>query len=841
VDALGAQAAVVTRSVTDLALDDAALDALLAEGWSGIALATNLAPISADREVVRRSAELLLAVVRAAARRGEGASPLSVTLLARGLADLDGAALVPLRALARGVAQVAGQELRDVRVRVVDPGTRPSMTTLLGELAAGRDEPAFSALAGGHRWLPVPGPVPDSPAASALVDGGVYLITGGLGEVGLRLAEHLARTRRAKLVLTSRVGLLARGEWSGWLASHVPTDPVSRRIRRLQALEQSGAEVLTAAADVADETRMAELVTEVVGRWGRLDGAIHAAGLAGSAAFRAAADTTAGHLGEHLRAKVEGTRVLAKVLPASTRFALLMSSISTVLGGVGLLAYAAASHFLDAFALGREGQPGPRFISVAWDAWRPEGVKAEALDAMGLSSEEAVTAMERILALPGVPAAVVSTLPLEARIADVAAAGRALLERAGAGGRAPGTIHPRPELDTPFVAPRDDLEEAIAAIWRELFSLDRVGVQDSFFALGGDSLLAIQLGTRLRERLEVDLPINELFEQPTVESVAKRVRAAQESAQAQLRSTLEMVEGLSDAEVRAMLVKLERGEKAPGPAPDARLVPERYHFEPGGPVDRGEVRRFYDSVSQQLDGSPYRDHALFLNYGYVSNDAPSFAAVALPPQLPSRNSIRLVVELVGRHLLRPSDRVLDVGCGRGGTVHVLRRFFTVGDVVGLDLSPVAVAFCRRRHGDARTSFVEGDAHHLPFPDQSFDVITNVESSHAYGEVDPFLVEVARVLRPGGVFLYTDVVAADALGPRESRFATLGLCASHRRDITPNVLLSCDETARMNARAFAGGNDAGMLERFLAVPESDLYREMKAGRQRYMLYHLQRSP
>ena len=74
--------------------------------------------------------------------------------------------------------------------------------------------------------------------------GGVYLITGGLGRIGLVLAEYLARTVRAKLILMGRSAFPGRDEWEQWLATHGEEDRVSRRIRKVQAIEELGAEVL---------------------------------------------------------------------------------------------------------------------------------------------------------------------------------------------------------------------------------------------------------------------------------------------------------------------------------------------------------------------------------------------------------------------------------------------------------------------------------------------------------------------------------------------------------------------------------------------------------------------
>ena len=107
---------------------------------------------------------------------------------------------------------------------------------------------------------------------------GVYLITGGLGGLGLELAAWLAETVQAKLVLVSRSPLPTKTAWSQWLAQHAEHDPTSEKIRRLQACEAHGGEVLTIAADVTDCAQMQAVLQEVRKRFGALHGVVHAAG-----------------------------------------------------------------------------------------------------------------------------------------------------------------------------------------------------------------------------------------------------------------------------------------------------------------------------------------------------------------------------------------------------------------------------------------------------------------------------------------------------------------------------------------------------------------------------------
>jgi len=291
---------------------------------------------------------------------------------------------------------------------------------------------------------------------------------------------------------------------------------------------------------------------------------------------------------------------------------------------------------------------------------------------------------------------------------------------------------------------------------------------------------------------------------------------------------------LSPAKRRLLEQLLDKKRKAAA-AEDAIINEGDFAFDGDKLRDKEEVRRFYDSVSRQLNQADFARFSIFLNYGYVPNDNPQHSPVELPAQTLNKNTTRLILELIGDCELTPQSTLLDVGCGRGGTIRVIREHFEVGSVMGVDLAPAAIEFCRQTHTYANTRFEIGDAENLPVEDRSIDVVTNVESSHCYPNIGAFYTEVRRVLRPQGRFLYTDLIATEELSEHRQMLKDSGFVIEHRRDITSNVLLSCDETAARNARAFSDANDSGIMGNFLGLPDTGLYSAMKNGYQKYMLY------
>ena len=273
---------------------------------------------------------------------------------------------------------------------------------------------------------------------------------------------------------------------------------------------------------------------------------------------------------------------------------------------------------------------------------------------------------------------------------------------------------------------------------------------------------------------------------------------------------------------------------APAPAPRRTLQ----HGSTQQLTAKGAVRQFYDVVTEQLDASAFGGVSLFLNYGYVANLNPQCAAVMLPDTMLNKNSVRLVLEVL-EDCVGPGTRVLDVGCGRGGTISVIQKFFGARRLVGLDLSGAAVAFCRRTHLPG-AAFLQGDAEHLPFPDATFDVVTNVESSSCYPDLFAFYAEVYRLLAPGGRFLYTDCLPADRFRLGAQRLADLGFVLERTRDITANVLASCDQIAALRLGAYSSGNDAGAMRDFLGAPGSQYYEEMRSKRWLYQIFKMHKA-
>jgi acyl transferase domain-containing protein len=493
--------------------------------------------------------------------------------------------LSPAKATALGACKVLPQEYPNLRCRAVDvafdqaPHADAKLAEqLIRELTSEPFE-AVVAYRKERRWVQTFEPCAMAPVEAAprpVRDAGVYLITGGLGNIGLVVAETLARASAgARLALVGRSVFPDREEWDLWLGSEGVDPAIAAKIRRLQTIEALGARVRVFSADAADADQMATVVADIETTYGPINGVVHGAGHTGADGFMPASQVDAAAIERQLRPKVRGLLVLDEILrDKPLDFWVMLSSISGVLGGLNLLPYAAANVFLDAFAVRRNQSGTTPWISIAWDAWQfPADERtfkssvAEWSDYILPSS--GADAFRRVL--DRAPAhIVVSATNLHDRLAKWVKLESVHEAPASPSGT---SIHQRPNLSSQYVAPRTATEQTVAKAWEQLLGVAPIGIHDKFFELGGHSLLAIQLIAKIRESFQIELPPQRLFESPTVAQfsagIDADVQAAQEQAaqaeETRITELLDLVEGLSEDQVAEMLANAHGvGEQARG-------------------------------------------------------------------------------------------------------------------------------------------------------------------------------------------------------------------------------------------------------------------------------------
>ncbi len=460
--------------------------------------------------------------------------------------------LCPEKATVLGAVKVIPQEYSNISCRSIDvalpkPGSwqeEKLVDYLLDELQTKSSELVI-AYRGLNRWVQTFEPVRLSEGkgkTSRLRNGGVYLITEGLGSIGLILAESLAQTVQAKLVLIGQKNLPEKGEWFGWLETHDDQDEVSCKIRKLQALEELGAEVLVLSADVTNFEQMLIAIAFVTEHFGDIDGVIYAPEIVDDNSLKSIQETSQTDCQSHFQSKANGLFVLEKALQGrELDFYLLISSLSSILGGLRYVAYSAANIFMDVFAQ-KQNQTNPvPWISVncvgvarrrhRWQLNEEENTASRTtLSELFITPEEGIKAFQRILKSVKITQVVLSTGDLQARfnqwlklesLSDVEQTSFAgdIKDKLASTSLAK-ILHPRPNIGNDYVAPCTHIEQTLAHIWQEVLCIESLGINDDFFELGGHSLLAVHLIAKINKQFDKNIQLSAIFQSPTIKQLA---------------------------------------------------------------------------------------------------------------------------------------------------------------------------------------------------------------------------------------------------------------------------------------------------------------------------------
>ncbi|MFW6296736.1 MAG: SDR family NAD(P)-dependent oxidoreductase, partial [Halothece sp.] len=430
------------------------------------------------------------------------ANPISINLITNSLYEVTGnESLSPEKSTVLGLCKTIPQEIPNVTCRHIDIDSNLVLDKLANQLFAELTNPSQNkaiAYRGNYRWIQEFDAISteNTTLNLPLKQEGVYLITGGLGSIGLEIADYLASNFNANLVLISR--------------SFNPPN-----IAKLKRIKDAANQVLILQANVANQAEMEEAIAQTKAKFGTIHGVIHAAGLINNQYFLPIAETDQYQLEQHFQAKVNGLLILEKVLKnIDLDFCLICSSLSTILGGLGYSAYAAANQFMDTFAYAKRQTSSIPWISVNWDGWQFNPTSQEKKAALSLLPSEGIEAFKHILTMSNLPQVIVSTGNLQQRIEQwINIASKPKVEAK--------VVQENIERKSSYIAPRNEIEEAIVMLYQDLLGVPYISIKDDFFALGGDSLLAVHLMAKIQQQFNQDLPLSTLLENATVEYLAK--------------------------------------------------------------------------------------------------------------------------------------------------------------------------------------------------------------------------------------------------------------------------------------------------------------------------------
>lgn len=351
---------------------------------------------------------------------------------------------------------------------------------------------------------------------SILKDGSVYIVTGGLGGIGSVLAENLAeKAKNIKIVLIGRTALPEKSLWANFIETN-PTSKTTIKLNRMLAIEKLGCEVHYVPADISDIENICEAFSRIRQTIGPISGLIHSAGLPpDQAIYKKNKD----YVENIFAAKVFGTVVLQKALANDNLdFFFICSSLSSLVGAFAEADYAGANAFQDAFAHYSDKHFKTKIFSVNWALWKevgfavdlevPEIIREQRkLDMRyGIANQEGKEVFNRVInqdevqlvLIPYVKNNVTSDEDVNVQ-----------------------QLHPRPKLTTEYAEPKNATEKIIEKCWQKVLGFEKIGVNDNFFDLGGNSLSALRIINEINKSFDQKLTPSFFLDNSSIHKIAK--------------------------------------------------------------------------------------------------------------------------------------------------------------------------------------------------------------------------------------------------------------------------------------------------------------------------------
>ncbi|WP_054948752.1 type I polyketide synthase [Numidum massiliense] len=450
-----------------------------------------------------------------------------IKVLVRDTWEVDGSetGLSPLSAATAGLARVIGQEYRHIDVDVLDVSGTVSAHSVIEECFRGT---GFRVLRPSGVYIEELQPrVVPSTRELSIETKGAYVITGGLGGLGLSIAERLADKGEATIVLLGRRQLAALDEW---LELSTSDDmKTSQLYTRLLNLKARVGHIEYMSLDVADSAAIAALGDDLKTRYGGIAGIFHTAGVAGDG-FLMLKDVSDFH--DVLNPKLDGSVNLLRLLSEDgTNFLTLFSSITALTGGEGQGDYCAANAFLDALAeAGRRA--GLNVTAVNWPSWREVGMAVDfAVDATEslfrpVDVEEGLNWLEHLIVEPEkrlVPA----DLNVSALARGETVPFRLALELTNRLRATEGEDRNRATREVEVMIKGTNspthTQRLLADAFGQLLGLSEIDIYVSFQDLGGNSLMTTQLLHIIEAHFPHTVDISDIFSYPSVNELAEYI------------------------------------------------------------------------------------------------------------------------------------------------------------------------------------------------------------------------------------------------------------------------------------------------------------------------------
>ena len=425
----------------------------------------------------------------------------------------------PYKGIVLGLLKVIPQEYPSVISKHIDIATSEigsdKLKDLLYEEIADGQSGKMVAISHGQRWEQIyeRTPIQETQDIIPIKESGVYLLTGGLGELGYTLSMSLVSDYRAKVILLGRSKLGPRSAWGELLADEAVSEKKKDRIRKLMKLEEMGGEVSYVAGNIANREDISKAIGIAEEKYGGIHGVIHAAGVVDGRSINALTKLEKEDYALQFEPKIQGLAALREALKGKELdFCLLTSSMSPIIGGLGFTAYASANSFMDCYIQSHKAEGElQNWISVNVDGVNFLGNAKDLIE-----PHELFEAIRRALLYKNQPQVVVSAVDLSKRLEK-------WVQMAHVAEGEPEIEAKQEEIEDLRVL-RPDLsstEASLLQLWQNFFGKAELEIDDNFFEVGGDSLKALTMIGRIFKTFGVEVDIKTFFNNSTIRLISK--------------------------------------------------------------------------------------------------------------------------------------------------------------------------------------------------------------------------------------------------------------------------------------------------------------------------------
>ncbi len=428
----------------------------------------------------------------------------------------------PVKAAILGASQVIPFELPNIKIKCVDVGVISTSdlmeisNQIIYETNSSMNvyDQNDIAYRQGYRWVRsfIKTKLSHSQKDNFLKRKGVYVIVGGLGGIGLEIAERFIVNYKLNVVLLSRKKLPQKELWGDWLQNHTSNDEYYKLIERLYSIQSRGENFNILDADVSSAVSMKKAVETISKKIGAIRGVIHAAGIPGAGLIL---NKSRSMVEDTLASKLQGAYVLSELFrKIPLDFIMFFSSITSITGGIGQIDYCAANACLDSLPETNLFHKNTRVMVLNWNKWRDTGMTnfpdkfiknanlpalyQAVIDNNSISAEQgcellfkAFSSRENHL--------IISKMNLSDYKNQLFSKAREIIKSPSKG------------INKDILSSSKTTLDCFTSIIKNILGVKFVNMEEDFFELGGHSLVALQLLEEIRQSFNVALSIPDIY------------------------------------------------------------------------------------------------------------------------------------------------------------------------------------------------------------------------------------------------------------------------------------------------------------------------------------------